>query len=196
MHRKTQKSFGSKGPRERLLAVAEQCFYKQGYQATGISQLIDEAKIAKASFYDHFADKESLYCTFLQHKFETWVSEVKKRISTGSNPSERIMAIFEFLEEWMTKDNFRGCPFINSASEFPEPRSRVRVSVKQAKDELRALIRSQISGRTKLSSKGSTDELADQLYVLVDGAIVTSQIHRDIWPVRAAARVAESLMGG
>lgn len=37
-------------PRERILDTAAILFHQQGYNSTGINQIISEAKVAKASF--------------------------------------------------------------------------------------------------------------------------------------------------
>ena len=59
-------------PRERLLRTAESLFQAQGYRATGINQLLEEAGVAKASFYHHFKSKEELLIAFLRRAHETW----------------------------------------------------------------------------------------------------------------------------
>ncbi|WP_414653603.1 TetR/AcrR family transcriptional regulator [Hymenobacter sp.] len=41
--------------RARLLTHASRLFMEQGYRATGISQLISDSGVAKASLYRHFA---------------------------------------------------------------------------------------------------------------------------------------------
>ena len=46
--------------RERILDTAARLFYAQGYNSTGINQVIKEANVAKASLYQHFPSKEDL----------------------------------------------------------------------------------------------------------------------------------------
>ncbi|HFK5573656.1 TPA: TetR/AcrR family transcriptional regulator, partial [Elizabethkingia anophelis] len=47
-------------PRERLLEAASLLFHTQGYNNTGINQIVIESKVSKASFYDHFKSKDEL----------------------------------------------------------------------------------------------------------------------------------------
>mgnify|MGYP003651832477 CR=1 FL=1 len=42
------------GVRERIIGTASELFYNQGYNQTGINQIIDQAGVAKASMYQHF----------------------------------------------------------------------------------------------------------------------------------------------
>jgi AcrR family transcriptional regulator len=51
-------------PRERILERASILFHHQGYNSTGINQIISEANVAKASFYQHFQNKGRPMCHF------------------------------------------------------------------------------------------------------------------------------------
>ena len=53
-------------PRDRILETASRLFYTQGYNNTGINQLIKAAKVAKASFYEYFPSKEDLLLEYLK----------------------------------------------------------------------------------------------------------------------------------
>ena len=52
--------------REELIEIASRLFYEQGYGATGIKQVIEEAGIAKGTFYSHFRSKEDLGLEWLK----------------------------------------------------------------------------------------------------------------------------------
>ncbi|MBL7881826.1 MAG: helix-turn-helix transcriptional regulator, partial [Chryseobacterium gambrini] len=52
-------------PKERIIETTFELFAKQGYNSTGINQIIAEAKVAKASFYQYFKSKEELCVEFL-----------------------------------------------------------------------------------------------------------------------------------
>ncbi len=51
-------------PRERLLEAATILFHRQGYNNTGVNQIITESKVSKASFYDHFKSKRRIMHSF------------------------------------------------------------------------------------------------------------------------------------
>ena len=52
--------------RKRIIDTASRLFYQQGYTATGINQIIEEADISKASLYQHFKSKEDLLLEYLE----------------------------------------------------------------------------------------------------------------------------------
>ena len=51
--------------RERIIRVASDLFYKQGYNSTGINQIIAEADIVIGSLYNHFSSKNDLLQAYL-----------------------------------------------------------------------------------------------------------------------------------
>ena len=46
--------------REKIIETANDLFYKQGYRATVVNQIIEEAGVSKPTFYSHFPSKEDL----------------------------------------------------------------------------------------------------------------------------------------
>ena len=60
----------------KVLNTAAQLFYKQGYNATGINQIIDESSIAKASLYNHFKSKTELLYAYLETLNTRWFEQL------------------------------------------------------------------------------------------------------------------------
>ena len=54
--------------KERLIETASELFYQNGYNNTGINEVIAKAKVAKASLYTHFKTKDALCLAYLNHK--------------------------------------------------------------------------------------------------------------------------------
>lgn len=89
----------SSNVRTRLIDTAAKLFYRQGYLATGINQVIDEAKVAKASFYHHFKTKEDLLVAWLERMHEVAMGRLRAFASDGKTPAERIRRLFLGLKE-------------------------------------------------------------------------------------------------
>ncbi len=183
------------GPRERVLDVASRLFYEQGFHATGVNQVIDEAGVAKASFYDHFGSKENLGVAYLKQRHNMWFTALQERIDEYTAPQDRLLAPFEFLEDWVAEPNFRGCAFLNIVSEFPNGEHPIRDAARRHKDELRdtflELTRSALDGPLSNTEIG---RIADELYLLFEGAIIASQNFEATWPAESARATAQALI--
>ncbi len=176
-------------PKTRILDVASRLFFEQGYQATGINQIIAEAKVAKASFYHHFSSKEELglaYLEKLQHERSTRMHQM---VEKQKDPKRRLTTLFNYLEELMTSANFGGCHSLNMVSEFPSPGSQVRKQISARKTSLR----NYIFDLTRAAMPDDAEDeavsnRADAIYILFEGAIMESRVHNDLWPIEAARR--------
>ena len=184
-------------PRERIIETALRLFYRQGYLATGINQIIAESNVAKATFYSHFPSKESLCVVYLQARHGIWMQWLKDSVEQHDSAKERLFGIFIFLKEWMTDCEFRGCAFLNIASEIPTINSEIRNEVVVHKDSLQRYVREIVSDMiTEDQSLSHLDsqQTANMVYVLIEGAIASSQNYHDTWPITAAQDAVERLL--
>lgn len=183
--------------RERLLETASDLFYRQGYLATGINQVIAEAGVAKASFYAHFPSKEALCQAYLERRHELWGGWLEAEIAKGRAPRERVTRVFDFLERWLPGCDYRGCAFLNIAAEIPADDSALRAIVCDVKRGLRdrceALLQDLADSEPRYADL-PVSALADTMYLLVEGAITGAQNFGELWPVYSARRALERLI--
>ncbi len=181
--------------RKKILDTASRLFYQQGYNATGINQIIEEAGVAKASLYEHFKSKEDLLIAYLEFMFEQTIGRFRHVASTKVAAKEKISAIFEFLSLNTNSKGFHGCQFLNIAGEIPVENLRVYDIIRKQKNGLRALfaeiLKSDSMGDDELQS---AESLADGLYLLFDGAIMSCKVYGESWPVVAAHKSAMKLL--
>jgi AcrR family transcriptional regulator len=178
----------------KILQTASRLFYEQGYHTTGINQVIAEAGVAKASFYHHFSSKEELCIAYLQKRHEDWFSWLQQEVEQNENDQERLLSLFTFLERWLPNSNFRGCAFLNIASEFPSPDSKIRLLVVDHKNALQDYIRQLVEKLNISIEKNNTAMLTDLIYLLFEGAITKSQIYRSTGSIEAAREVVRQLI--
>jgi AcrR family transcriptional regulator len=166
------------GARERILDTAEQLFYQSGIRAIGIDTIIERSSVAKMSLYRHFTSKEELIAAFLERrneKYWRWWDSIMAQ--HPDSPKDQLLDLFTALPERIRSPGYRGCSFLNAATEFPEPGHRARQAALAHYTELRkrllALSRALKVKKPKL--------LADQLLLLIEGAYTTGGIlgHND-----------------
>ena len=106
-------------PKEKIAATAFRLFDAQGVHLTGINQIIDESEVAKKTFYHHYPSKDDLIVDYFVEKDRIWFGRLEEYVGApGKPPKERLLAIFDYLEEWFSEADYCGCAFIRALSEF------------------------------------------------------------------------------
>src|SRR5262245_65337858 len=107
--------------RDKILETASQLFYERGVRAVGVDLVVAAAGIAKTSLYRHFRTKDDLVAAFLaredQDFWNTW-NKVSERHKDDARAE--LDAHLEWIGDRVKRPNYRGCPQINVAAEFPE----------------------------------------------------------------------------
>lgn len=178
--------------KDRIIETALDLFYKQGYLATGINQIIAESKVAKATFYSNFPSKEALCIAYLQARHGIWMGWLKGHVENAKTDKEKLIAVFSFLKKWMQDSKYRGCAFLNIASEIPLSDSKIRAEVIKHKDSLQKYLHAIITDIAPKTQNATSTTKA--VYVLVEGAIVASQNYNEIWPIESAQAVVMKLL--
>ncbi len=178
--------------RERLVAIAIELFYRQGFSAVGIDQILDAAGVTKSTFYKHFESKDDLMVAAVQRRDEwesaAWMRAV--RAVAGDDPAKQLLAFFDVMDQWFNDPDFGGCMFISAASEFPNPNDPVH---RAAADYKR---RSRDHFRNQAKDAGATDPeiFADLYTMIVEGALILRQTHGRNDAAKLARAAAEQLM--
>jgi AcrR family transcriptional regulator len=158
---------GEPSARERLIETAIELFYQEGIRAIGIDTVVARSGVSKSSLYRTFASKEDLIAAFAEeqnHRFWQWWDETTT--PHAGAPRKQIKALFEGIAEQIANPQFRGCPFINLATEFPDRRHPGTAIACINKAEVRKRLR--LLAQT-LDARDPR-QLGDQLALLIDGA--------------------------
>ncbi|MCU1544507.1 MAG: TetR family transcriptional regulator [Microbacteriaceae bacterium] len=122
------------GAKDRIVAVADSLFYSAGIHAVGIDRLISESCVTKATFYKHFGAKETLVVRYVQNRHHTTRDLLMRVAETASDAQSAIRLITDHIVTQSTSSGFRGCAFINAATEYPDSRHLVRDIVSAHRD--------------------------------------------------------------
>lgn len=182
-----------KGVKERIIETASELFYQKGYNLTGINEIIEKAEVAKASMYSHFRSKEEICISYLQHKQTSFEEKLLSFLASRPKGKQRVLGLFDFLDEFFHQDGFRGCWCLNTISQLPIDNVLVKDEVKKQKSSFINIIRSTIEENIKGLSDSKIDLLTRRIYLLYEGAITESQVQEKPWPIHEAKEMA-SLM--
>jgi AcrR family transcriptional regulator len=159
-------------PRTRLLAVAAELFYRHGIRAVGVEAIAEAADTNKMTLYRHFPSKDELVAEclreFAREGFARW--ERYEQAHPG-DPRAQIRAWLTELANILADRNHRGCALANAAIELPDRTHPARRVV----EEYKLAQRSHLADLCRQAGLKDPETLADELYLLVEGARVTAQ---------------------
>ena len=164
---------GTPSVRERILETAATLFYQEGVRAVGVDLVVERSGVAKTSLYRHFATKDDLVVAFLEGEdAEYWRDWDRVAASGKGDADAELQALLRWIARHIVEPKYRGCPFLNVATEFPAPTHPARAVATRNKIELHR----RLSVLAKKIGASKPSQLADQLVLLIDGAYVNGQL--------------------
>jgi AcrR family transcriptional regulator len=181
----------SSAKRDALLDTAEGLFARHGYRAVGIDAVLATAGVAKMTLYKHFRSKEELIVAVLERRAGTIATALAERIAAApGDPTARLLAVFDWLENAVCSPEFHGCLFIKAASEYPAAEDLPRQVAEAFKQGCRVLL----EGLCRDLAVDDAEGLARQLQLLFEGALVVAFLQRTPLAAADARRAAEALL--
>jgi AcrR family transcriptional regulator len=177
--------------RDRIFAVAKDMFYHRGIRAVGVESIVAAAGATKMSLYRSFPSKDDLVVAYLKDRdaiYWQWWNDIMDR--HPDDPRQQIRALFDSVGKRTSGPGYRGCPFTNAATEFPEPDHPGRAVAAENKRELRARLR----GLAAAAGARDAKALGDQLFVLIEGAYASGQVMGEEGPSSRITEAAELLV--
>jgi AcrR family transcriptional regulator len=177
-------------PREKLFQTAADLFYRHGYRAIGVDTIAAESGIGKMTLYRHYPSKDDLIVSYLRKYDDSFWERFEAITEDAPTPRGKLLAFFEALQDYVRTPACHGCPLINAATEFPEldhPGHRVAIEHKQS-------VRARFHQLAEEAGAKRPEILADQLFLLMDGAYVAARIFGTDNPAAHLASAAEALI--
>jgi AcrR family transcriptional regulator len=115
--------------RERLLETAARIFYAEGINTVGVQRIVEEAGVSLATFYRHFPSKQHLVLAYLQRVHDDFASRASAAQESAKDPRDVLSTIATNITAQLLEPGFRGCAFINAASEFEDTDGPVLLAV-------------------------------------------------------------------
>jgi AcrR family transcriptional regulator len=162
--------------RDRLIESAFERFNRDGFRAVGLDQILADVGISKTAFYKHFESKDDLVVAVLSH-MDNWLRDaflaMIREIAPDDRPRDQLLAIFEVVEQIISKEDFRGCFFVNAILEYPLAHDPAHMAAAANKLAIETLV-AQIAQR---AGAAEPEALAEDICLITEGAYVVSQVH-------------------
>ncbi len=178
-------------PRERILAAATELFYQHGIRAVGVEAIAEAAETNKMTLYRHFASKDELVAEYLRglwsEKGRVWE---KLESDHPGDPRAQLFGWLQVAAVHVSDPKSRGCAIANAAVEIPEKDHPARKVIEDCKKESREKLVA-LCRRAKIAEP---ELLADQLFMLLEGAFVCRQSIGNAGPACQFVRAGQALI--
>jgi AcrR family transcriptional regulator len=175
--------------RERLLATATRLFYTEGINRVGVDRIVADSRVTLATFYRHFPGKEDLAVAYLRGVHDAIAAGIATA-SGDARGAELVRALGAAATAELDQPGFRGCAFINAASEFEDPASPVRRVVADHRRWYLEVIR----GAFAQAGHERPGNAARHFLMLRDGAMVGASLDSPTAARRTFHRGVEGLL--
>jgi len=163
----------ARSARERLLAAADELFYREGIHSVGIDRIIEQAGVAKASLYKSFRSKDDLVAAYLDSRRRRVTDRVEAAVARHTDPRDKILAVFDSQLESSARPGFNGCAFANATAETHS------TTVDEATAHYRQWFLDLFSDLARQAGASDPVKLGAQLRLLYDGVTQSARIDRD-----------------
>ena len=178
-------------PRERILDAARELFYSRGIRAVSVDEIAAAAHTNKMTLYRHFESKDQLVAEYLRALNAYAIARDEEAIRPyAGDPYAQLRAAIARVGGDLCKGNLRGCPVANAAVEFPEKDHPARAVIEECKNQQR----DRILKLCREAGYAEPEQLAEQLFLMFDGACVNVQSQGRCGPGSRFTEMAYALM--
>lgn len=181
-----------------VLTKAMNLFWKQGYAATSVKDLVDQLGINRASLYDTFGDKDQLFKKAFELYRTTNLEHLNQFFQNHSNVKDGFSLLFEnAILEAVHDVERKGCFVVNTTTELvPNDDSILSILEKNKRDFENLFYQYLKSGKEsgQLTTSQDLKKLASLLYVLYNGIRVVAKVRPNKKELKESVDVALLLL--
>ncbi len=177
--------------RQEIIDRAYALFYDGGFHATGIDKVMADSGISKRTLYKYFPSKEHLIEAVLEHygaAVETKMLE--PAMARTADPRGRILALFDVRRELMDASDCLGCLAMKAAQEYRGRHAGIEAIGQRASVFIEHKM-AELCAEAGLSDPAVRGR---QVSMLLQGAVLTSQVRGDTAVFADARAAAERLL--
>ncbi len=169
--------------RQKIIDTARELFWKNGYEVTGVAEILHKSGIGSGSLYWFFKTKEDLLLNVLEQYLELLDSMIAAPAYERSNdPIERIFLILDVYRKILIEYEFKlGCPIGNIIIELSNRYERVRKLTIANFEKWRNLIKKCLRDASdRFPPDADFDSIAVFVLTTMEGAVIQARAQKDI----------------
>ncbi|WP_299873210.1 TetR/AcrR family transcriptional regulator [uncultured Cocleimonas sp.] len=174
--------------REALIRCGMELLTEQGFNNTGLDQILKKVNVPKGSFYHYFENKEAYGYVVLEEYSQFFIHKLKKHLLNKELPAlERLQAFIEDAIQGVERYDFkRGCLVGNLTLELGSSHEQFREKLNKAFNNWKSLIADCLElAKTEgtLAETADSDQLADFFWICWEGAVMRAKLTQNKQPM-------------
>lgn len=172
---------------EEVIERAMQAFWSNGYEALGLTDLLEYMGISRQSLYNTFGSKRNLFIRTIEHYRQTQLSQAIALLERDGSRVENVKAVVRFFETLALDGSCRGCLVANTLVELGSSDDEIAALLRKILEALRSAIElalREAQTRGELAANKSPEELSRALTNAVIGLAVTGKLQMDPADIR------------
>lgn len=167
---------------DQALDNAMALFWRQGYHATSMKDLVEYTGVCRASLYKTFGNKEELFEQSL-HRYRALMQRLYGRQPAEDESSRDFLYQFFIAKvDEITEENPQGCMVTNTTTELYQKDERIQQLIEENQQQqlqwLEQLLERDIA-RGDLAADTNTTVLAHYLFMSLQGLTISAMTHPD-----------------
>lgn len=151
--------------RDRVLETASELFAAEGLYQVGVNRIIEEAGVAKATFYRHYPSRNDLVLAYVDGLGYGWAGALREAAGPfATHPADQLLGMFDALARVGDPGDNRSVAFLRAAAET-RPGSEAHLKI----NEHRGRIREWITCLARQTQADDPDKLARTLELILEG---------------------------
>jgi AcrR family transcriptional regulator len=155
--------------RRRILDASYALFARRGIRDVGVDELIENAGVARATFYSHFRSKDDLVLAYLARLFEARSAAIETAVRGGGEGPSALLGIFDVFAQVFKPGVNDGSSFVHVLIEMGAEHPLGKASI-----DYLAQTRTQIAALASEAGLRDTQEFATKCHLLIKGAVVSA----------------------
>ena len=171
--------------RERIILAAVELFYSQGYEATGMAEILKKSRANSGSFYFFFKSKEQLLDAVLDWYLANLEPILLRPVYAASDdPIERIFLLLDGYRQKILMTNFAfTCPIGRLALEIDPGRRQIHNKIAANFDGWTDAVRQCLrDAAARFPDDTDFDRIAQFVLAVMEGGVMQARAHRSIVP--------------
>ena len=192
----TDEQVASLSSKQRMVIATAKLLQRQGYHATGLKQVVEEAQAPRGSIYHHFpGGKDELAVQALGVAAVELTRTIERARRDTDTPSALVRRLAASLATWLERSDYlEGCPVSTVTLEVAPLDGPLTDACRDAYAEWQGLVARDLVEHGVDPARAAT--LGTTVVAAIEGALLLCRAARDTAPLRTVAEQLAELLDG